>query len=105
MSNSLGPPWTVALSVLCPWDSPGKNTGVGCHFLLQESSQPRDQTRVSHIIGIFFTEPPGVGGCHLEGEGGEGLILDPRKEQPFCSWVPRLKRVDPRLCEQRGEIM
>ena len=20
---------------LCPWDSPGKNTGVGCHFLLQ----------------------------------------------------------------------
>ena len=24
-------PWTVALR---PWDSPGKNTGVGCHFLL-----------------------------------------------------------------------
>ena len=21
--------------VLCPWDSPGKNTGVGCHFILQ----------------------------------------------------------------------
>ena len=21
----------------CPWDSPGKNTGVGCHFLLQGS--------------------------------------------------------------------
>ena len=20
--------------LLCPWDSPGKNTGVGCHFLL-----------------------------------------------------------------------
>ena len=20
---------------LCPWDSPGKNTAVGCHFLLQ----------------------------------------------------------------------
>ena len=20
----------------CPWDFPGKNTGVGCHFLLQE---------------------------------------------------------------------
>ena len=20
---------------LCPWDSPGKNTGVGCHSLLQ----------------------------------------------------------------------
>ena len=21
--------------LLCPWASPGKNTGVGCHFLLQ----------------------------------------------------------------------
>ena len=21
--------------VSCPWDSPGKHTGVGCHFLLQ----------------------------------------------------------------------
>ena len=21
--------------LLCPWDSPGKNTGVGCHFILQ----------------------------------------------------------------------
>ena len=21
---------------LCPWDSPGKNSGVGCHALLQE---------------------------------------------------------------------
>ena len=21
--------------ILPPWDSPGKNTGVGCHFLLQ----------------------------------------------------------------------
>ena len=27
--------WTVATRLLCPWDSPGKNTGVGCHFLLQ----------------------------------------------------------------------
>ena len=28
-------PWTVAARFLCPWDFPGKNTGVGCHFLLQ----------------------------------------------------------------------
>ena len=21
--------------LFCPWNSPGKNTGVGCHFLLQ----------------------------------------------------------------------
>ena len=33
VSDSLQPygPWPARL--LCPWDSPGKNTGVGCHFL------------------------------------------------------------------------
>ena len=24
--------------LLCPWDFPGKNTGMGCHFLLQGSN-------------------------------------------------------------------
>ena len=38
--------WPVRL--LCPWDPPGKNTGVGCHFLLQ---------------GIFLTQ--GVNLCLL----------------------------------------
>ena len=28
-------PWTVDHQLLCPWGSPGKNTGVGSHFLLQ----------------------------------------------------------------------
>ena len=28
---------------------PGKNTGVGCHFLPQGSSRPRDQTCVSYV--------------------------------------------------------
>ena len=28
-------PWTVALRLFCSWDFPGKNTGVGCRFLLQ----------------------------------------------------------------------
>ena len=27
--------WTVAPRLLCPWDFPGKSTGVDCHFLLQ----------------------------------------------------------------------
>ena len=25
--------------LLCPWGSPGKNTGAGCHFLLQEAAR------------------------------------------------------------------
>ena len=27
--------WTEDCRLLCPWDFPGMNTGVGCHFLLQ----------------------------------------------------------------------
>ena len=35
VSDSLRPhgPWPTRL--LCPWNFPGKSTGVGCHFLLQ----------------------------------------------------------------------
>ena len=38
-----------------PWTSPGQNTGVGSFSLLQGSSQPRNQTQVSHIACRFFT--------------------------------------------------
>ena len=27
--------WTIPPRFLCPWDIPGNNIGVGCHFLLQ----------------------------------------------------------------------
>ena len=33
--SSLGPDGLWPARLLCPWDFPGKNTGVGCHFLLQ----------------------------------------------------------------------
>ena len=42
----------------CPWDSLGKNIGVGCHVLLRGSSQSKDQTCVSCIAGRFFTIEP-----------------------------------------------
>ena len=45
-------PWTIVTRLLCPWDSPGKNIGVGCHFLLQRSSRPRDQTHIFCISCI-----------------------------------------------------
>ena len=35
MSDSVRPHGRQPTRLLCPWDSPGKNTGVGCHFLLQ----------------------------------------------------------------------
>ena len=35
VSNSVWPHWRQPTRLPHPWDSPGKNTGVGCHFLLQ----------------------------------------------------------------------
>ena len=35
MSDSARPRGLQPARLLCPWDSPGKNTGVGCHALLQ----------------------------------------------------------------------
>ena len=55
LSDSLQPHGLQPARLLCPWNSPGKNTGVDCHFLLQGSSQPRDWIWVSHIAGRFFS--------------------------------------------------
>ena len=32
-----------------PWDSPGKNTGVGCHFLLQ-CMKVKSESEVSSVV-------------------------------------------------------
>ena len=51
MSDSSQPYGLQCTRPLCPWDSLGKNTGVGCHFLLQgifptQGSNPR----VLHLL-------------------------------------------------------
>ena len=47
VSGALRPHGRQPARPLCPWDFPGKNTGVGCHALLQGPSQPRDWTCIS----------------------------------------------------------
>ena len=37
------------IRLLCPWNSPSKNTGVGCHSLLQEIFLTQDQTPVYQL--------------------------------------------------------
>ena len=49
------------IRLLCPWEFPGKNTGVGCHFFLQgpfltQGMEPKSPA----LAGRLFTfEPPG----------------------------------------------
>ena len=42
----------------CPWDSPGKNTGVGCHFR-KANPDPGIEPTSPALAGKFFTESPG----------------------------------------------
>ena len=44
--------------LLCPWDCPGKNTGEGCHFLLQ-GIFPGQESNLLLAGRFLITEPPG----------------------------------------------
>ena len=47
--------------LLCPWNFPGKNIGVGCHFLPPGDLPDLGIELVSPVLagGFFTTEPPG----------------------------------------------
>ena len=46
--------------LLCPWDFPGKNIGVGCHFLLQGIfSTHGSNLHLLHWEAVFTMESPG----------------------------------------------
>ena len=59
MSNSLQSHGLQPTRLLCPQDFPGKNTGVGCHFLLQDIFLTQASNPVSPALaGRFFTTEP-----------------------------------------------
>ena len=67
MSDSVRPHRRQPTRVPCPWDSPGKNTGVGCHFLLQ-CMQVKSENEVTQSCPTLATPwttayqaPPSMG--------------------------------------------
>ena len=62
MSDSVRPHRRQPTRLPHPWDSPGKNTGVGCHFLLQcmkvKSESEVAQSCPSHSDPMDYS-PPG----------------------------------------------
>ena len=79
--------WLWPTMLLCPWNTPGKNTGVGCHSFSRGSSWSRDWTLVSCIAGRFFT------------------VWEIRKAQgwTWCSCTPRNAGSYQKLEEARNE--
>ena len=52
-----------------PWDSPGKNTGVGCHFLLQ-CMKVKSESKVTQSY-LTFSDPMD---CSLPGSSIHGIF-------------------------------
>ena len=55
ISNCLQPHGLWSTSLLCPWDFPGKNTGVGFHALLQAIFLTQRSNPYLLHTGRFFT--------------------------------------------------
>jgi len=66
--------------LLCPWDCPGKNTGVGCHFLLHGIFPTQDQTCIScgSCIGRWVV-------YHWATEKAPRMDMDPWNLKWCCS--------------------
>ena len=62
MSDSVRPHGLQPTRLPRPWDSPGKNTGVGCHFLLQ-CMKAKSQSEVAQscptLSDLMDCSPPG----------------------------------------------
>ena len=68
--------------LLCPWDFPGKNTGVRCHFLLQ---------------GIFLTQGSNLGLLHSGGSPAlqaDSLSTEPQNTLPTNSIMQDTKKAE-----------
>ena len=68
MSNSVRPHRWQPTRLPCPWDSPGKNTGVGCHFLLQ-CMKVKSESEVAQCPTLF--DPMD---CSLPGSSIHGIF-------------------------------
>ena len=69
MSNSVRPHRRQPTRPRHPWDSPGKNTGVGCHFLLQ-CMKEKSESEVAQSC-LTLSDPMD---CNLSGSSVHGLF-------------------------------
>ena len=69
MSDSVRPHRWQPTRMPCPWDSPGKNTGVGCHFFLQ-CMKVKSESEVAQLC-LTLSNPID---CSLPGSSIHGIF-------------------------------
>ena len=69
VSDSVRPHRWQPTRLLCPWDSPDKNTGVGCHFLLQ-CRKVKSESEVAQLCPTL-SDPMD---CSLPGSSVHGIF-------------------------------
>ena len=69
VSDSVRPHRRQPTSLPRPWDSPGKNTGVGCHFLLQRM-KVKSQSEVAQSCPTLHDPMD----CSLPGSSVHGIF-------------------------------
>ena len=98
--------WTAAHQAPLSWDPPGKNTGVGCHALLQGIFPPWDRTCVSSVSCVgrwaldhkrlqrlrspttYFSVSWRPGGTHSDSKGlSPGVLMSKGRRR----WTSQLK--------------
>ena len=86
--------------LLCPWDFPDKNTGVGCHFLFQRIFETQgmnlhllsllhwwvDSSPLSHL-GSSFTQPRLIFTPKLFPQDGFRVQVCPLSKQSKTKWA------------------
>ena len=89
MSNSVRPHRWQPSRLPSPWDSPGKNNGVGCHFLLQ-CMKVKSESEVAQSC-LTLSDPMD---CSLPGSSVHGIFQARVLEwgaiafSTFPIWIP-----------------
>ena len=73
-----------------PWDSPGKNTGVGCHFLLQCMNVKRESEVAQSCLTL--RDPMD---CSLSGSSAHGIFHARLLEWGAIAFSDRKSKGDP----------
>ena len=109
MSDSVRPHRRQLTKLPRPWGSPGKNTGVGCHFLLQ-CMKVKSESEVSQLCPTL-SDPMD---CSLPCSSDHGFsrqeywsgVPSPKRDQAFLKCCPtKIVEALTSLCQQRELVL